>query len=161
METKKENFSATAATTAAAAAADAAAADAAPVLSEEEMDLNDDPEEQKRIFLDIASNIPGPDFNVSKWQMALTENKLLKPMTLDEGAFIKPQDWGKPAIDTYESPYYSGAPLRENKQWIWADVRKQREEHLKQLRKEEREERQARIEDGSEPYCRCVSGRPG
>ena len=132
--------------------------------AEEDMDLNSDPEEQKRIFMEIASKMKGADFNVRQWQINMTECRILQPLKVDEGAFVKPSPPCPPPGNKDEYPFWyiqQALRQRRNKEWIWRDVYKQREEHIKQLEEENREKKAMRDriklpEDGSKPYCVCL-----
>ena len=123
-------------------------------------DLNDDKEEQERIFLEIANQIKGVDFNVSKWQTKMTENKLLKPFELDPNAFVKPSRPLTPPPGPHEEHpfWYHQQPVRHQKvkPWIWEEVRKEREEYLKQ-REEEEEARARRMRSLPQYDCTCRS----
>ena len=134
-----------------------------PAAADDYPDLNDDEEEQKRIFLDITNKIERVDFNVSKWQTNITENKLLKPFELDtSNAFVKPSRPLTPPPGQHEEyPFWhlqQSVRHQKVKPWVWEEVRKEREEYLKQREEEEKARaRRMRFLPHAQYNCTCRS----
>ena len=90
-------------------------------------------DEQKELFMDIVQTMKRPDLNISRWQDAMTHNRLLEPFQerspFDEMKLFPASD-AKVPKDPYDYGGNLGSTCGPPKEWIWADIKKQHEEYL-------------------------------